>query len=72
MVGGREGETYTPTTEIITEGGVWGHRGALPQAVVGIRLTRVRLTTARELCTIFKTPVNTCQLQCSQGKDLRL
>ena len=38
MVGGREGETYTPTTEIITEGGVWGHRGALPQAVVGIRL----------------------------------
>ena len=38
MVGGREGETYTPTTEIITEGGVWGHRGALPQAMVGIRL----------------------------------
>ena len=41
-------------------------------AAVGMRLTRVRLTTARNLCTIFKTPVNTCQLQCSQGEDLRL
>ena len=37
-------------------------------AAVGMRLTRVRLTTARELCTIFKTPVNTCQLQCPGAK----
>ena len=40
MVGGREGETYIPTTEILTDpvNGGWGHRGALPQAMVGIRL----------------------------------
>ena len=40
VVGGREGETYIPTTEILTDpvNGGWGHRGALPQAMVGIRL----------------------------------